>query len=72
MSGPYTVFCQRCDRPSVTRKLSNERSAWIFGAASDRPSDEVRLCASCLKTIEAMAFRIARVTRASRKRWRAA
>ena len=63
----YTVFCQRCDRPAVQRKLENTRVAWIYSAATDRRADEVRLCAGCIKTIESLGFSVARAKRRKEK-----
>lgn len=59
MSGPYTTYCQRCDRPAVQRRIENTRAAWVFGAATGRSGDEIRLCAGCIKTIESLALSVA-------------
>jgi hypothetical protein len=56
----YTIFCQRCDRPAVQRKIDNTRAAWLFCSATSRTSDEVRLCASCIKTVESLGLSIAK------------
>lgn len=62
----YTIYCQRCDRPATQNKIENTREAWLFCAATDRMSSEVRLCSSCIKTIASLGLAIARVK--SRKR----
>jgi hypothetical protein len=61
--GPYSVSCQRCDRSAVQRKIDNDLRAWVFAAATGRLSTEVRLCASCLSTLDSLVVAVRCVKR---------
>jgi hypothetical protein len=61
MSGEYSTPCQRCTkRNAVQRKINNERPTWVFAAATNRTAEEVRLCASCVRTVDSLMFSVAR------------
>lgn len=62
MSGEYSVACQRCGtRNAVQRKIDSDRSTWIFGAATARLASDVRLCSSCIATLESLLVLVAKV-----------
>jgi len=57
---PYAVPCQRCGkRNAVQGRISNERCAWVFAAATGLPSNEVRLCSSCKATVDSLTRAVA-------------
>lgn len=65
MSGEYSVPCQRCTkRNAVQRKINSVRSVLdglacrVFAAATGRPAEDVRLCGSCLRTVDNLAFSV--------------
>lgn len=68
--GEYSVPCQRCDgRNATQKKINNERACWVFAAATGRTSDVVRLCVSCLRTVNSLAVAVARVKPRKSKTW---
>lgn len=64
MSGPYTLFCLRCGRPAVQRKI-DPMVRRVFYVVTDKCQsvDDVRLCASCERMIDNAVYRIRVVRR---------
>jgi hypothetical protein len=66
----YTVYCQRCDRPASTSRALRCSASWIFAIATGRSIDEVRLCASCVKTVDSLTLAVAKVKKRTHARRR--
>ena len=64
MSGEYSVPCQRCPkRNAVQGKIDSTLAADVFAAATGRDTREVRLCGSCLMTVDNLAHSVASVAK---------
>ena len=61
MSGEYSVPCQRCPkRNAVQGKIDSTLACSVFATATGRDTREVRLCGSCLRTVDNLAHSVAK------------
>jgi hypothetical protein len=63
MTGEYSVPCQRCGTRGAMQKRHEQVVQYVFSAATNRSSDQVRLCASCDRTVASLAVQVAKVRR---------
>ncbi len=69
MSGEYSVPCQRCTkRNAVQRKIDNTPAARVFAAATGRVSTAVRLCGTCFRTVDNLAFSVSKAKSRTKER----
>lgn len=71
MSGEYSLPCQRCTKNNcVQRKIDRERSVQVFAVATGRQVDDVRLCGSCLRTVDSLIVSVGKAKARKGSRWR--
>jgi polyferredoxin len=71
MSGEYSMPCQRCPkRNAVQGKIDSTLACLVFAAATGRDAREVRLCGTCLRTVDSLAHSVAKSKTRKRGAWR--
>lgn len=63
MNGEYGVPCQRCGIRNAMQRRADVRVADVFAAATHREPRDVRLCSSCHRTVDNLAFAVAKAKR---------